>query len=364
MTIALSHGGSTTYTTAAPSRRLLVGTGDGLVVLERDHVGAKWRETGRVLLGRHVSAIVTPTPTLVVAGVFHDTVYVSEDAGETWERRGAGIAPEHVYSVAAVDVGGRLRLYAGTEPAHLFVSDDLGASWTELPGLRAVPSVPKWMFPAPPHDAHVKHLVPHPTDVRVLYACIEQGALLRSRDAGRSWEELHGVDEDVHFLALDPHDPRRLYITGGNGCYTSADGGASWEHRTTRTDPVGGYPDTLVLRPRDPSLMFMGAAAGDPSVWRKTHTADARVCRSRDGGRTWHVLGGGLPASMAGAIEAMALEDTGHAVAEHGDAVAVYIGTTAGDVYASEDAGDSWERIAAGLPPIAKYGHDRALLGT
>lgn len=356
MTIALSHGGSTVYTAAVPSRRLLVGTGDGVVVLERATPRGAWKEVGRTLRDRHVSALVTPRPDLVVAGVFHGTVYVSGDGGESWEHRGTGIDREHVFSVAAVERGGRLRLYAGTEPAHLYASDDLGLHWTELTGLRAVPSVPQWMFPAPPHDAHVKHIVPDPSDPRRLYACIEQGALLCSEDGGVTWRELGGVDEDVHFLSLDPRDPRRLYITGGNGCYASADAGATWEHRTTRTDPIGGYPDTLARRPGDSDLMFMGAAAGNPAVWRQTRKADARVCRSRDGGRTWHIVSGGLPGGVTGAIEAIALEDTG-------DAVAVYLATTAGDVYASEDAGESWERIAAGLPPVAKYGHDRALMG-
>lgn len=101
--------------------------------------------------------------------------------------------------------------------------------------------------------------------------------------------------------------------------------------------------------------MFMGAALGAPQVWRKTHRADARVCRTRDAGRTWELLAG-FPRDMAAAIEAMAIED-------RGDTVSVYVGTTAGGVYASEDGGEAWEQIAAGLPAIAKYGHDRALLG-
>lgn len=353
-TIGLSHGGTTTYASPSPSRRLLVATADGVFVLERADARGEWKTVHHALPGRHVSAIITPAPDLVVAGAFHDTVYVSRDGGETWEGRGSGIEPANVYSLAAVESHGRCRLYAGTEPAHVFWSDDLGGRWTELPGLRAVPSVPRWMFPAPPHDAHVKHIVPDPRDRTVLYACIEQGALLRSRDAGGSWEELHGVDEDVHFLVIDPRDPARLYITGGNGCYATSDGGVSWEHRTSRHDPVGAYPDTLVLLPRDPDVMFMGAAGTDPVVWRKTHRAEARVCRSGDGGRTWEVLAG-FPRATA-AIEAMALEDCGRTVS-------VYVGTTAGDVYASEDRGESWARIASGLPPIAKYGHDRALMG-
>jgi photosystem II stability/assembly factor-like uncharacterized protein len=102
------------------------------------------------------------------------------------------------------------------------------------------------MFPAPPHHAHVKHIVVSPQDSRLLYACIEQGALLRSRDEGTSWEELGGVDEDVHFLVVDPRDSARLFISGGNGCYASRDGGVTWEHRTTRAHSIGAYPDALL----------------------------------------------------------------------------------------------------------------------
>jgi photosystem II stability/assembly factor-like uncharacterized protein len=355
MTIALSPGGTTTYASTARARRLVVATADGVAVLERTSDGA-WTTVHRTLAGRHVSALITPVPGLLIAGVFHDTVYVSEDDGETWERRGDGIVPANVYSLAAVARERGLRLYAGTEPAHLFVSEDLGRRWTELSRLRAVPSVPQWMFPAPPHEAHVKHVVVDPRDTQVLYACIEQGALLRSRDAGATWDELPGVDEDVHVIVIDPRDSRRLYLSGGNGCYASADGGLTWEHRTSRTDPVGAYPDTLVLRPRDPDVMFLGVALEDPPAWRKSGRADARVCRSRDAGRTWRVLDGQLSTSMAAAIEAMTIEDCG-------DTVCLYVGTTAGDVYASEDAGDSWRLIGTGLPAIAKYGHDRALQG-
>ena len=352
--IALSHGGTTAYTASGPSPRLLVGTAGGVFILDR--AGLDWKIVHRALPHRHVSALIFPAPGLVYAGAFHDSVYISRDRGETWEHCGDGIEPANVGSLAAVHRDGGLRLYAGTEPAHLFCSDDLGRRWTELPALRAVPSVPRWMFPAPPHDAHVKHIVPDPVRVDVLYACIEQGALLKSTDGGESWRELHGVDEDVHFLVIDPRDPERLYITGGNGCYATSDGGVTWKHLTTRDDPVGAYPDTLVLASRDPALMFMGAARGDPPVWRKTRTAQGRVCRSRDGGRTWEVLGGGLPRDMSAAIEAMT-------IVEGADSISVYVGTTAGDIYASEDGGESWTRIAFGLPPIAKYGHDRALVG-
>jgi photosystem II stability/assembly factor-like uncharacterized protein len=91
-------------------------------------------------------------------------------------------------------------------------------------------------------------------------------------------------------------------------------------------------------------------------VWRQTHRADARVSVSRDGGRTWDVVTRGISDRLAGNIEAMSLEDWGASFS-------VFVGTTEGEVYASEDGGESWSRIASGLPAITKWGHDRALMG-
>src|SRR5207245_2665739 len=111
---------------------------------------------------------------MIFAGAFHGTIMCSGDAGQTWEPRDTGIEHHDVYSLGYARIDGRLRLFAGTEPAHLYVSDDLGLSWRELPRLRSVPSVAKWNFPAPPHVAHTKHITFAPND-RTIYVSIEQG---------------------------------------------------------------------------------------------------------------------------------------------------------------------------------------------
>ena len=64
-----------------------------------------------------------------------------------------------VYSLAAIEQNGGVMLYAGTQPASLFRSRDLGRNWVELPALRQVPSAKHWTFPAPPHLAHTKMMV-------------------------------------------------------------------------------------------------------------------------------------------------------------------------------------------------------------
>jgi len=176
MAIGLSHGGTTIYSNPSPSKQIFVGTREGVVTIERD--GAEWRIGQRAVTDKHISAIIRePVNGLLFAGAFHGGVMVSADEGKTWEERNGGMTQNNVYSLAAQNLNGRVRVFAGTEPAHLFVSGDLGVQWRELANLRAVPSVSKWSFPAPPHIGHVKHINSDPEHPNTIYASIEVGGL-------------------------------------------------------------------------------------------------------------------------------------------------------------------------------------------
>lgn len=355
MAIGLSHGGTTVYSSPSRSDEVWIGTRDGIFVIERDGGGTGWRVTRRLLEDKHISAIVTdPESGLTFVGAFHGGLQVTADDGKNWQTRNNGLTEHDVYSLAAVRLDGKTRFFLGTEPAHIFCSDDLGLHWRELPAFRAVPSVPKWKFPVPPHVAHTKHITFDPRDPSTVYACVEVGALLRSRDAGETWEQIDGVYEDVHRLAIHPHDPNRLYVVTGHGLYVSSDRGATFEQWIARPSPIAGYPDGLVIHPKKPELMFLGAADVGPGTWMKTHYAGAKISRSKDGGRTWEMLQNGLPERMQASIEALCLEDCG-------ESVSLFAATTAGDVYSSDDAGEHWSRILTGLPPISKGGHYKML---
>lgn len=353
MAIGLSHGGTTIYSSPSPSTEVWVGTRKGIAVLERD--GTEWRVARHLLPDKHISAIhQEPESGLFFAGAFHDGLHVSADGGATWEARETGLTERDVYSIASSRTSGGTRVYAGTEPAHLFCSDDLGGHWTELPGLRSVPSVPQWSFPVPPHIAHAKHVNFDPHDPDTVYVSVEVGGLLKSTDRGQTFEQLHGIYEDAHRLVIHPEDSRRMVAVTGRGLYGSLDGGRNFEEWLSRPSEVGNYPDGCVLHPHDPDLMFLSAAQYNPGQWQKTHFAGARISRSTDGGRTWEILRNGLPDRLQASIEALCLEAAG-------DTVSVFAATTDGSVYHSSDTGESWSVIASGLAPISKDVHYKDL---
>jgi photosystem II stability/assembly factor-like uncharacterized protein len=354
MSISLSHGGGDTICSSKSlATQLLVGTQSGVVIIERDRGG--WKETSRSLGGKHIHALLFEDGSgQWFAGVNEGGIFASADGGKTWEQRDQGLTERDVYSLSKARINGRVRLFAGTEPACLFISDDLGKSWTERPALRSVPGREQWSFPAPPHVAHLKHINFQPGNPNTIYGSIEVGALLKSTDGGDSWKQLHGVYEDVHRCIINPNNPRHLYVTGGKGLWQSKDDGATWENTWGPGSEYGGYPDQLVFKPSDPNTMLISAGQKSPGAWREEHRANTRISRSRDGGVTWDVVGGGLEDHMQPSVEAMTLE-------EAGGQVQVFAGTTSGGVLWSSDGGEHWQTIIEGLAPISKGGHYRPL---
>jgi photosystem II stability/assembly factor-like uncharacterized protein len=307
-----------------------------------------------MLEGKHVgSIVVTPRSSAIFAGVHKGGVWASEDGGTTWERRDHGIEFDDVYGLNAVQAGDEERIYVGTEPAHLYVSTDLGRSWTELPSLRDVPSVDKWTFPAPPHVGHVKNIVFDPQDPNTIYAGVEVGGAFKSTDAGKTWKELSGFYEDVHRLMTVSSKPNDVYMSTGRSLYHSPDRGDSWEEVPLPEQRIA-YPDALVILPQRPDLMFTAGASGSPGSWRESKDADSAIARSRDAGRTWEYVNSGLPSHLRGNIEAMTMT-------AYPGGFTLVAGTTDGDVFASEDEGETWQTIAQSLPPVSKSGHYRNL---
>jgi hypothetical protein len=142
-------------------------------------------------------------------------------------------------------------------------------------------------------------------------------------------------------------------MSTGSGVYRSDDGGGAWEKLTGTDFPIG-YPDHLIVSPRDPATVFVSGASTSPNVWRETRAAKSVVMCSRDSGAHWHNAAEGLPVNGRAAIEAMS-------VAIASDRYELFVANTDGEVYSSADEGVRWSRIASGLAPVAKAMHARYL---
>jgi photosystem II stability/assembly factor-like uncharacterized protein len=341
----------------SPIDTLLVGTVDGIFSFARG--GASWAQREKFLPGEHISALLfEPSSGTLFGGTFGEALFASSDLGRNWERRDRGLGGMEIYTLACQEVAGRPRLYAGTQPAHLFYSDDLGKNWTELPGLRQVPGVEQWTFPGPPHQAHVKSLAFDPRRSDTIYAAVEVGGFLKSADGGKSWKTVAGLNPDAHRVVAPPADPEKIYLVMPTtncgpetiaGVCVSSDGGSSWTSLTPRDFRIG-YVDPLLVHPRDARVMFVAGGKTGPGTWRKLHTADSRIARSRDGGKSWEILHNGLPEHIRGNVEAFSMDawDGGYAL---------FAGTTDGEVFYSDDEGESWQKIIQGIGAVSKAHH-------
>lgn len=230
-----------------------------------------------------------------------------------------------------------------------------------LPALSGVPGTDKWHFPPPPHIAHVKSITIHPTRSATLFTCIEQGALLMSEDDGETWRELDDYSKpedptyrDTHHIVLHPKNPEIAYLTTGVGTYRSDNGGRTWRALTQRGSRLG-YPDFVFLDPDNADHLIVSGAETSPREWPGNGTANSAVLKSVDGGKSWRELRHGLPDLIDGSIEAMSRHSW------PGGAT-LFFATSKGEVFASEDEGEHWVRIAQGLASVSKSVHYRAFL--
>lgn len=329
----------------------------GVLELRRGDDGA-WRVGAQGIAEAHVNALFYEQRRGgLFAGSHNLGLFRSMNGATSLEPASRGIEVNNIFTLSADEKTSPVTLYAGTEPAYLYRSIDYGETWHELTGLRDLPQRSNWNFPAPPHVAHVKHVTTDPRDSQVLYVCIEQGALLKSIDGGKTFFELDFEDDtyilnkDAHRIVFHPDNPDAIYLDGGDGIAVSSDAGVTWRKIAGRDHRVG-YPDHFYVSPEPDRSLFVAGGGVPPNIWRQTGDARSTIVRSRDRGATWENFGEGLPESLPGNIEAVTL---GHWPGGFG----FFLGTTDGELYSSLDRGETWSLIASGLPPVSKCIHHR-----
>ena len=335
--ILLSNGGHHSHRATRPSDTIVVGTVDGIAVLNRTDGG--WTVAHRALAGCVVSAVTIADDGTLFAATHGVGVARSRDGGKSWDWINKGIDRHDLWSARAGKLQGKDVVLVGALPAHLYISEDNGDSWRELTAMREVASAHGWCFPPPPRVGHVKDIV---IDGDRLLVGIEIGALLVSTDFGRSFIDLQ-VDPqvgdcDIHRIVVHPARPNRIMIANGIvGVMSSDDNGKTW--RRNPMPPDANYPDPIVVHPDQPDLVFLTAGVGWPPHWYKLGRARGKLFRSRDAGQTWERLLGGLPNGQRATFGALTIEawDGGFGL---------YAADTDGQIFESLDGGESWCIIA------------------
>lgn len=271
-----------------------------------------------------------------VDGVFAATktgLYRSMDDGRTWE--GLGVPQEEVYSVVASPDSERL--YAGTHPAHLYVSTDRGETWRELEGFQELPSRDDWHTPRHRNEAHVRSLGVHPEAPDRVIAGVEVGGIHVSDDQGETWTERRdGVHDDVHHVHVYGAD--EYIVSCGDGLYRTRDAGQSWTRLDT--DLAHRYfREAFTFNGR----LYAAAARSSPGTWSGDTGADAILVESTDFGETFEAVS--YPGGPAEVILAWTQID--------GNVVA---GTNEGRLI-SRDADGTWTdagQVPAGIRSLAE----------
>lgn len=340
---------------------LLVGTKKGAFILESDADRGRWGMRDPVCDAWPINHFTADTESgyLYAGGGsewYGPAVWRSGDLGKTWQQSSEGLN----YGEGGPDVKtvwslGRSNghLYAGVEPAGLFVSADRGASWEHVQGLREHPSSSEWM---PGGGGLCLHsIVPHPTDARQMWVAISAAGTFHTEDGGASWttrnrgvraefqpEKYPEFGQCVHNLQAAPAQPGRLYQQNHCGVYRSDDAGATWIEITEGLPSDFGFP--MIVHPGDADTVFVIPL---DDLGRYMPKGQAAVWRTRNAGKTWECMTQGLPQQNAylGVLRQAATSDTF-------DPAGIYFGTGTGQLFASRDEGDSWQQIADYLPPI------------
>jgi len=321
--------------------RVLVGTKKGAFILNSDGKRSQWEVSGPHFGGWEIYHLKgSPAdPKRIYAsqssGWFGQVIQRSSDGGKTWETPGGGLTK----TPDGMPAGESNKfVYEGETGTHLFYDG----------------SSKPWKF------TRVWHLEPSLQDPDTAYAGVEDAAIFRTTDGGKSWQELPGLRTHpsgarwqpgaggmcLHTILLDQKNPGRMYVAiSAAGAFRSDDGGKTWRpvtkglKSTFLPDPtaeVGHCVHRIAMHPGRPNVLYM------QKHWD--------VMRTNDAGESWHEVSGNLPTDFGFVIDVHAHEpETIYVIPITSDSLH-YVMDGKLRVYRSKTGGNEWEALTKGLP--------------
>ena len=231
------------------------------------------------------------------------------------------------------------KVYAGTDPTALYISNDGGDSWERMEALNKLPSSKSWSFPPKPWTHHIRWIEPDANNPDYVFAAIEAGALVQSHDGGKTWiDRVEKGPYDTHTLVTHSKAPKRLYSSAGDGYFESFDYGESWSR------PVEGlmyqYIYGLAVDYDDPQIVIVSASMG-PGKAYSTENAKSFIYRRDEDGKKWKAISNGLPEPNGTTISVLA---------SNPKVSGEFYSVNNRGVFCSADSGMSWKGLEIQWP--------------
>lgn len=391
----------------AKGDRIWVGTRKGTFVVEKSANGWQARLVGHAGIGVNYVARDPYTGrvwALLGHGHWGAKLSVSDDGGATWadasnqikypagakyiaqdmfedseSEYGVGwkisTKPATLLKLWSIGFGPGGHVWVGTIPGGLFHSTDGGDTFSlNLPlwnhdsrggdlfdgtntNADGSPKVTAW-FGTPASEgefaAGIHSIVVDPRDPNRVLVAVSTAGVIETSDGGKSWRSRNkGMrnenspepeaewGHDTHYIDLCPGAPDHVWQQNHVGIYYSSDGAENWQSVSKAGDRVHfGFP--VAADDRDGKTAWVVPGRSDQQ--RMAVDGGLMVARTTDGGQSWTELRAGLPQQNAyDVVYRHALDQSAGSVA---------FGSTTGNLYVSDDRGDSWAAVANNLPPI------------
>ena len=287
-------------------------------------------------------------------------IFETDGARRVWKSRGPHLIGREVYHAVRDTRDGVV--WAATDHAvwgaHLHRSTDLGESWETIEGAPHYPDergLKAIWFLAPGHRA----------DPTRFYAGIEPAGLFVSNDACATWRSVASLNEHptnttwqpaggglaLHSIIVDPQNAQRIYCAlSAGGVYRSDDGGGTWRpsNRGVRADfQPQRYPETGQCVHKLLLHPLMNTR-----LYQQNHCG---VYRSDDRGDNWIEITAGLPSDFGYALAIDPHDpDALFVIPEESSHMRATVDGML-RVFRSRDAGNSWEPLTNGLPQTNAY---------
>ncbi len=292
---------------------------------------------------------------------FGNFVRYSDDFGQSWHEPERGIQfPENgertLNNIWIVQPGRPSEpevVYAGADPASLWMSADRGATWELNQALEHHPTREQWQPGAGGLCLHT--ILPDYSNSERMWVGISAVGCVRTEDGGKSWtfanknvrcdfqpEKYPEFGQCVHRIVQHPTQPDVLYQQNHCGVYKSLDAGREWIDIGAGLPSDFGFP--IALDPHHPDTFYTIVEG----MGRHNITDHFTVYRTQDGGASWQPMTSGLPAGPQVRLGVLR-----HGMCSDGaDPCGIYVGTNTGQLFASTDHGESWSLAADFLPSI------------